>query len=290
MELKIKEVTLPEKIDFNYEELKQELIEKCKTYETIVYTDENIKEAKSDRANLNKLKKALNDERIRREKEYMVPFNTFKAQINEIIGIIDKPVALIDSQVKAFEEKQKQDKRAAIEELFVSIGFQSFVKLDMIFNDKWLNTSTSLKSIEDEMKQMMSKFGNDIFTLNSLPEFAFEAIEVYKSTLDINKAISEAQKMTQIAKDKAEREAEIERKKAEKEAKRKFEEEQNANAGSEVSAVEVACGSIPYEAAFEDNQKAPERLWIAFQAYMTVDDAIALKQFFNDKNIEFKSI
>lgn len=288
MELKIKEVTLPEKIDFNYEELKQELIEKCKTYETIVYTDENIKEAKSDRANLNKLKKALNDERIRREKEYMVPFNTFKAQINEIIGIIDKPVALIDSQVKAFEEKQKQDKRAAIEELFVSIGFQSFVKLDMIFNDKWLNTSTSLKSIEDEMKQMMSKFGNDIFTLNSLPEFAFEAIEVYKSTLDINKAISEAQKMTQIAKAKAEREAEIERKKAEEEAKRKFEEEQNANAGSEVSAVEVASG-IPYE-AFEDNQKAPERLWIAFQAYMTVDDAIALKQFFNDKNIEFKSI
>lgn len=288
MELKIKEVTLPEKIDFNYEELKQELIEKCKTYETIVYTDENIKEAKSDRANLNKLKKALNDEKIRREKEYMVPFNTFKAQINEIIGIIDKPVALIDSQVKAFEEKQKQDKRAAIEELFVSIGFQSFVKLDMIFNDKWLNTSTSLKSIEDEMKQMMSKFGNDIFTLNSLPEFAFEAIEVYKSTLDINKAISEAQKMTQIAKAKAEREAEIERKKAEEEAKRKFEEEQNANAGSEVSAVEVASG-IPYE-AFEDNQKAPERLWIAFQAYMTVDDAIALKQFFNDKNIEFKSI
>lgn len=288
MELKIKEVTLPEKIDFNYEELKQELIEKCKTYETIVYTDENIKEAKSDRANLNKLKKALNDERIRREKEYMVPFNTFKAQINEIIGIIDKPVALIDSQVKAFEEKQKQDKRAAIEELFVSIGFQSFVKLDMIFNDKWLNASTSIKSIEDEMKQMMSKFGNDIFTLNSLPEFAFEAIEVYKSTLDINKAISEAQKMTQIAKAKAEREAEIERKKAEEEAKRKFEEEQNANARSEVSAVEVASG-IPYE-AFEDNQKAPERLWIAFQAYMTVDDAIALKQFFNDKNIEFKSI
>lgn len=288
MELKIKEVTLPEKIDFNYEELKQELIEKCKTYETIVYTDENIKEAKSDRANLNKLKKALNDERIRREKEYMVPFNTFKAQINEIIGIIDKPVALIDSQVKAFEEKQKQDKRAAIEELFVSIGFQSFVKLDMIFNDKWLNASTSLKSIEDEMKQMMSKFGNDIFTLNSLPEFAFEAIEVYKSTLDINKAISEAQKMAQIAKAKAEREAEIERKKAEEEAKRKFEEEQNAHAGSEVSAVEVACG-IPYE-AFKDNQKAPERLWISFQAYMTVDDAIALKQFFNDKNIEFKSI
>lgn len=282
MELKIKEVTLPEKIDFNYEELKQELIEKCKTYETIVYTDENIKEAKSDRANLNKLKKALNDERIRREKEYMVPFNTFKAQINEIIGIIDKPVALIDSQVKAFEEKQKQDKRAAIEELFVSIGFQSFVKLDMIFNDKWLNTSTSLKSIEDEMKQMMSKFGNDIFTLNSLPEFAFEAIEVYKSTLDINKAISEAQKMTQIAKAKAERE----------EAMRKIEEENKAKAEEEAkkAAFQDDAMNPPEEVVAPHDETVNAKQWIKFQALMTMEDALALKDFFNNRNIKFESI
>ncbi len=287
MELKIKEVTLPEKIDFNYEELKQELIEKCKTYETIVYTDENIKEAKSDRANLNKLKKALNDERIRREKEYMVPFNTFKAQINEIIGIIDKPVALIDSQVKAFEEKQKQDKRAAIEELFVSIGFQSFVKLDMIFNDKWLNASISLKSIEDEMKQMVSKIGNDIFTLNSLPEFGFEAIEIYKSSLDINKAISEAKRMSQIAKAKAEREEamrkiEEEKAKAEEEAKKAAFQDEAMNPPEEVPATEEVVAS--------HDETVNAKQWIKFQALMTMEDALALKDFFNNRNIKFESI
>lgn len=92
MELRVNEVAIPEKIDFNYEELKAELTSKVSFYETLVYTDDQIKDAKADKANLNKLKRALNDERIRREKEYMQPFNVFKAQINEIIGIIDKPI------------------------------------------------------------------------------------------------------------------------------------------------------------------------------------------------------
>lgn len=68
MELRVNEVTIPEKISFNYEELKAELTEKVAFYETLVYTDDQVKEAKADRATLNKLKKTLNDERIRREK------------------------------------------------------------------------------------------------------------------------------------------------------------------------------------------------------------------------------
>lgn len=71
MELKMHEYQLPEKILFNYEELKRELTEKVSHYETLVYTDDQIKEAKADKAALNKLKKALNDERIRREREYI---------------------------------------------------------------------------------------------------------------------------------------------------------------------------------------------------------------------------
>ena len=61
MEFKINEVQIPEKPTFNYEELKQELQEKANMYASLVYGDDEIKQAKSDKANLNKLKKALND-------------------------------------------------------------------------------------------------------------------------------------------------------------------------------------------------------------------------------------
>ena len=110
MEFKVNEYQLPDKLTFNYEELKCELQEKVSHYETLVYTDDQIKEAKADRASLNKLKAALNDERIRREKEYMIPFNDFKAKVNEIIGIIDKPISVIDRQVKEYEDKKKAEK------------------------------------------------------------------------------------------------------------------------------------------------------------------------------------
>lgn len=286
MELRVNEVTIPEKIDFNYEELKAELTDKVKFYESLAYTDDQIKDAKADRANLNRLKKAFNDERIKIEKEYMKPFEEFKAQINEIIAIIDKPMAVIDEQVKAFEEKRKAEKQKAIEELFDSIGFQNFVTLDKIQDPKWLNASVSMKSIEEQMRARMYQIGDDVFTLSQLPEFGFEATEVYKQTLDINKAISEAKRMSEIAKAKAEAEA---RKKAAEEA-RKAEEERKAQEIKEEQTVIVP--TEPHEQAVtppEPVQSEP-KFPVRFEAIMTEKQGEELNLWFAERNIEFKAI
>ena len=290
MELRVNEVTIPEKISFNYEELKAELTEKVAFYETLVYTDDQVKDAKADRATLNKLKKTLNDERIRREKEYMQPLNEFKAQVNEIIGIIDKPIAVIDKQVKEFEDQKKAKKQKDIEELFAGMGFQSFVTLEKIWDPKWLNASTSMKSIEEQMRSRMYQIGDDVLTLHNLPEFGFEATEVYKQTLDINKAIKEAQRMAEIAKAKAEAEA---KKKAAEEA-RKAEEERKAKEIKEEQTVitpaepneQAVTPSEPVQSA----DSTPERMLVRFEVLLTTEDAYALKEFFKSRNIEFKAI
>lgn len=153
MELKMEDYQLPEVISFNFEELKTELTDKVHLYETLVYTDEQIKEAKEDRASLNKLKKALNDERIRREKEYMLPFSRFKEQIAELIKIIDKASGAVDTQVKAFEEKQKEERRKNIQEFFDDIELLSFdwLKLEQIFDERWLNASVTMKAVKTEL-------------------------------------------------------------------------------------------------------------------------------------------
>lgn len=290
MELRVNEVAIPEKISFNYEELKAELTEKVAFYETLVYTDDQVKDAKADRATLNKLKKTLNDERIRREKEYMQPFNEFKAQVNEIIGIIDKPIAVIDKQVKEFEDQKKAKKQKDIEELFAGMGFQSFVTLEKIWDPKWLNASTSMKSIEEQMRSRMYQIGDDVLTLHNLPEFGFEATEVYKQTLDINKAIKEAQRMAEIAKAKAEAEA---KKKAAEEA-RKAEEERKAKEIKEEQT--VIAPAEPNEQAVTPSEpvqsadSTQERMVVRFEVLLTTEDAYALKEFFKSRSIEFKAI
>ena len=162
----------------------------------------------------------------------------------------------------------------------------------MIWDEKWLNASVTLKKIEESMKEMMYKFSSDLLTLSKLPEFGFEATEIYKTTLDINKALEKAQNIAEIAKKKAEyeaqqkaREEEQARLAAEAEAKKQDEEMVvvgNVNTQINVDGQPVTVAEIPVE--------VPIKQWVKFKAFLTTEDALALKQFFNDRNIEFEAI
>lgn len=286
MELRVNEVAIPEEIKvLNFEELKAELKDKAEYYGSLLYTDEQIKDAKADRAMLNKFKNTANSERIRKEKEYMNPFNQFKSQINELIAIVDKPIAVIDERIAAYNDEQKAQKKKAIEELFAGMGFQSFVTLEKIWDPKWLNASTSMKSIEEQMRARMYQIGDDVYTLSQLPEFGFEATEVFKQTLDINKAISEAKRMSEIAKVKADAEA---KKKAAEES-RKAEEERKAKEIKEEQTVPHEQAVTPPEPV-QSADSTQERMVVRFEVLLTTEDAYALKEFFKSRSIEFKAI
>ena len=283
MELRINEVQLPEQITFNYEELKQELEERVSHYETLVYTDEQIKDAKSDKATLNKLKKVLNDERIRREKEYMQPFNDFKAKINEIISIIDKPIALIDKQVKECEDKKKQEKMLRIKELWAEMEAPDGLTFEKVFDERMLNVSYGINHVKQKMLDDIKRFNSDIETLSNLPEFGFEAIEVYKSTLDLNKAVTEAKRMSEIARRKAEQEAQV---------KAREEEHTTQKKQYEPPVIEQLPPDVDKNEDVVDNPTVlnQEKEWISFRALLSTKDALALKEFFNSRSIKFEAI
>ena len=84
MELRItnpQENWLTEQILWNNEELKAAIAEKVKDYKTIAYTEDSLKDMKADRADLNKLKKAFEDERKRVKKICMEPYTKFEQQV-----------------------------------------------------------------------------------------------------------------------------------------------------------------------------------------------------------------
>ena len=292
MELNVKEVVLPKKIDWNYEELKAEITEKAKIYETMVYTDDQIKLAKSDKAKLNHLKKALNDERIAREREYMKPFNEFKTQINEIISIIDKPVSIIDKQVKEYDQIKKQEKANKCLELFEELN-QGYNWLDYnkISNPKWTNATFTLNKVQEEIEEKLKKIANDLNTLSSLEAFSFEAIEEYKISLDVGKAIAEGQRLVTIQKRKEEQE----RAKAEAEVRAQEEKPKTEEIGFKTEEkVENEDVKTKNEINSQpDSQPDPEPInaqWVSFSAKLTIDQAKELKEFFDNRNIEFKAI
>ena len=206
MELKIfnpQEGGFVKAIEWNNEELKAEIAEKVKDYEGLVYVGEaQIKEAKADRANLNKLRNAIEDERKRIKKLCLEPYNRFESQVKEVVALLDRSIAMIGEQIDAAEEAKKAAKKAEIEELFKTIGFQDFVTLEAIWDPKWLNATVTMTKIEEAMRTRMYQIGTDVLTISELQDYKFEAMEVYKETLDIGAAIREGKRLLEIQKAK----------------------------------------------------------------------------------------
>lgn len=290
MELRIVPYQIPENIEFNYEEIIQEIEPVVNEKASIYYSDEDIPVAKKDRAKFNTFKKAINDERIRMKKEYMKPFEEFEAKVKDINALADKAVIAIDKQIKEYEDNQKREKLDKIKALWTQMAVPEGLTMDKVYEERMLNTSFSMKKVETCFELAIGKFNRDMATLAALPEFGFEAQQVYISTFDINKALAEGQRMAQIQKQKAEYEAEQARRKAEEEAKKATEQ-----VPVEVVTVEeIAQSKQEYIEAASANgvhvPKAPEKQWVAFQALLTTEQAMELKKFFDDRAIEFKAI
>ena len=112
---------LPQQIGFNFEELKGQLTQRLEHYNNLVVTEDAIKDAKDDRANLRKLSTALGIRRKEVVDQWDAPLTTFKNQVKELQELIDQPVASIDKQIKAFEESEKAKKRKEVEAAYAEI-------------------------------------------------------------------------------------------------------------------------------------------------------------------------
>ena len=106
------------RIEWNCDEFKELVQAAMERYEGVTFTEEQVKEAKEERARLNTLKKAISDQRIRIKSAVMAPYTQFEAEVKEITELIDKPISEIDKQVKAFEDAQKADKKEALRKHF----------------------------------------------------------------------------------------------------------------------------------------------------------------------------
>ena len=93
MELRIEEIEFPKVIEFNFDELKEEITAKAAIYRNMVFTDDTIKDAKAAKADLNKLVTAIEDARKREKKRCLQPYEEFEKQMKELVAIIKEPVS-----------------------------------------------------------------------------------------------------------------------------------------------------------------------------------------------------
>ena len=190
---------LPQKIEFNFEELKADLTPKLDYYKNLIVSEDGIKEAKADKANLNKLAKAIDDKRKEVKTQCLEPYMLLERQCKEIIDMIKEPILLIDNQIKVFENLEEENKYKAIEKFFNGnvTDLRDLIKLDMILNAKWKNKGTKLIEITQEIIESIEKIRVDLQTIEKLNTEKESILKDFylKNGFDIGKTLAEKMRL-----------------------------------------------------------------------------------------------
>lgn len=191
-ELKVLE-SIPGKLAINYEELKKELDVRLQQFKGIVFTEEQIAVAKQTRADLNRVAKVIDERRKELKKEYLKPYEEVETQAKELVGMISAVNSEIDKQIKAFEEREKEEKKIKIAQLWCGLKYNK-ITVDKIWNDKWLNKTFSMKDIEEEMRTRITEIEADLNAIDELCQDE-EKAKILKSkyliSLDLTKVITD---------------------------------------------------------------------------------------------------
>lgn len=279
------QAALPAEIGFNFEELKAELAERLEHYKSLVVTEETIKEAKADRAKLNKLRTAIDTRRKDIKAEYLKPYNAFEGKIKELTLLIDEPIKVIDSQLDGFEDRRKEAKKQQIQAAYearIPDAVKEIIPLERIFDKRWLNATVTMAKIDEDMEAWAKRVNADLLALDTIPEeFKAACREKYIATLDVSAALAHMQSL------KAAEEAFS----AREEARKQQDKERHACAQERApEAKPEPQEASPEPIAPPETPAAPKLYTLRLEFHLTREQALALRRYIDDNNIQYNKI
>lgn len=191
-----KEGEFLEKITWNKDEFMKLINDVADEYKGLTYTEDQMKSAKQDRAKLNAMKTAISKRRVEVKKAIMTPYDEFEKEVKEVTEPIDKTIAMIDSQVKEYEDRIRKEKQKKLKQHFIEKAgdVAKILVFETIFNKDWLKVSVSLKKACEEIDKKIDRFMEDMKTIETTCEEKYQtaAKDKYMKHLDISEALAEA--------------------------------------------------------------------------------------------------
>lgn len=181
------------KIECNFEQVEKGIRERLAEYEKAVFTEDSKVYAKKEMASLRKEQGNLRDNLREAKKTYMAPWDAFESRVKGLIALYDKPINLIDGQVKEFEAKRIAEKKQLIEQIYLetAVSMKEYIPLEKIYNPKWENATTREKAIREEMQSLAASTRQAVETIRGMHSDAEEAaLRVYKGNLSLADAIA----------------------------------------------------------------------------------------------------
>lgn len=213
----------PAQIDFTgYNKMKDQIDQLHEGLENYDVTKENLKEAKSTRAKLNKLKKAIESRKVEIKKKAEAPIKDFNDKVESLVAEIDDSSSKISDGIKGFEDQEKQARHEKnLKHIKAICELAEVDPAKIKYQSSWDNKSYSKTKFETEVDQQIALIQQEqaqladnikivsekaeglglpadhwIKELDEQPlSFVLNAMTEYKEDLD---AVSKAQKETKL--------------------------------------------------------------------------------------------
>lgn len=147
------EYTLP-KINFDLKDLTEQVNTLELKYKDLILKEEDVPNIKKEMAQLNKLSKAVNDQKISITKAIKSPITEFENAVKELVTKIDTTYRGLKDQTDNFAEKQKEAKRQEI------LALSEWVEQYMVFDEEWLKPTYSIAKVKTVLEAQKQAFQN----------------------------------------------------------------------------------------------------------------------------------
>ncbi len=305
----------PSKITIENEERLKELVDSTTDYyKSLVFTEDNITEAKNSRAELNKIAKQLDDERKKVKSGFTTPLDNFENKMNGYKKQIKDVSEDIGSKLNEFEYEQRRQRMITVKN-FIEKGAGDYgLELDQIpFNESWTNKGAFTqkgnltKGTKEDIGQAVQEQAKEIQRIAdekaTVEEFANMAeLEPYAWSAMIDKGLSSSEVIEQIKKaiEKRKKEQEVaEQRRREQEelaqkTKAQFEEQKTRVKNKMDKHLKSAMKSPEQEEQQIEPQQtvAEEETEMEFTLHIRGKKSalFELNRFMNENNIEFMKV
>lgn len=257
------------KIVVQVKEIGKYIDDALKGIDKLECTEENKKEVKERRSEINKFATALETKRKEIKKQILDPYSAFEEVYNqECKNKLESASELLGNKIEEIETKQKEEKEQELREFFKQYQETYHLKDIIKFEDVGLNItlSASVKSLKEEIVVFCERINKDMLVIKNeenkeelLLEYMSNGFDYQQAKLTLYDRKSKIQEL-------ANKQSEIANKQAEEQL-------------IEEKIEEIA---IPKEIITED-----EILEATFTIKATKIQLVELKQWLEERNIEY---
>ena len=148
----------PAQIDFSgYNQMKDQIDQLHESLENYDVTQDNLKDAKSTRAKLNKLTKAIKARKVEIKKKAEAPVKDFNDKVESLVAKIDDSSAKISAGIKVYEDKAKAERHENnLEHIKTMCELAEIDPTKIKYQSSWDTKSYSKTKFETEVDQQIA--------------------------------------------------------------------------------------------------------------------------------------